>query len=451
MHSVKTEARETSAAETSEAAAYHLPPEMSSTSVRAHLNRIRRRMGFESLAKVALLGVYFYFLSQLDGPGLSANDKRGGLLLILLVLVPGFVFRYRNYAEARRVVTNMWARTQMSFGDMARMFDMRRVLQREARDCGTYTDVLREQIGDSLAESEREVVAAIEQMNRLIERSNQEREHIAQSVVSGKNLTEATRTRVGRNKEVIATLQVQQDAQLAEMRANFDRIRQMSGGVSALTPLIKTITSIAQQTSLLALNAEIEAARAGSAGRGFSVVATEVRKLAVRSTKAAAEISEKINATCRNVDRELKGAQASLQEHEASAAMSHMVGDLDAMQQEFEQNSRLLLEVIADVDSSYGEMVTRLSDALGHIQFQDVMRQRMGHVQQALSDLGDQVLVLAGKSDETKWEGQLDRTFKSMLDAQLGQYRMASQTMTHRAVAGGATRAETSGPAIELF
>jgi methyl-accepting chemotaxis protein len=451
MEPAKTEAREALTANAGRAAAASMPPDQSSGGVRAHLNRIRKRMFLESLTKVVLLSVYFWLLSQLDGPGLSANDKRGGLLLIVLVLVPGFVYRLRNYAEARRVVREMWARTRMSFDDMARMFDMRKVLQREALDCGTFTDVLREQIGDSLAESEREVVGAIEQMNRLIERSSQEKDHIARSVESGKNLTEATRNRVSRNMEVIATLRAQQDTQLEEMRANFSRIRQMSGGVYALTPLIQVITSIAQQTSLLALNAEIEAARAGSAGRGFSVVATEVRKLAVRSTQAAAEISGKINATCRKVEAELKSAQEDLGRHETRAAMNNMVSELDAMQQEFEQNSRLLLEVIADVDSSYSETVARLSDALGHIQFQDVMRQRMGHVQEALKDLRDHVLVLAGKSEDAQWDGRLDRTFKGMLDAQLGQYRMASQTITHHAVAGGAEHADPSGPAIELF
>lgn len=428
-----------------------LTPEEFPSSVDAHLFRIGKRMFFESLTKVFLLGAYFYLLSRLDGPGLSANEIRGGLLLILLVVVPGFVYRFKNYSEARKAVTDMWDRSHMNFGDMAKVLEMSKVLQREARDCGLFTDVLREQIADSLEESEREVVAAIEQMSKLIDRSSREREHIAQSVKSGRNLTEATRGRVCRNKEVISALHAQQDVQLADMRSNFERIRNLSSGVCALTPLIKVITSIAQQTSLLALNAEIEASRAGSAGRGFSVVATEVRKLAVMSTNAAAEIGQKINTTCKSVELELKDAHVALEKHEMGAAMSHLVSDLDAMQQEFEKNSELLLEVIGEVDASYGEMVDRLSDAMGHIQFQDVMRQRMGHVQQSLKDLSNQVLVLAEKPDDARWDGRLDRTFKSMLDAQLGQYRMASQRVTHLAVAGCEKPAIDNGPAIELF
>jgi len=446
--------KETRKARTSEARAAadagffwrEVPP-----SGRSHLNRIRKRMLSESVTKCILLGVYFVLLSRLDGPGMSADDLRGGILLIALVIVPGFIFRFKNYSEARNAISEMWSRTNMSFSDLARAFEMRKVLQREARDCGLYTDVLREHIGDSLAESEREVVAAIEQMSRLIERSNREREQIALSVENGKNLTETTRTRVNRNREIIGALHMQQDLQLDEMRSNFERIRNLANGVSALTPLIKVITSIAQQTNLLALNAEIEAARAGSAGRGFSVVAMEVRKLAVLSTNAASEIADKINGTCKGVEAEFKEAQAALEKHEMGATMSHLVKDLDAMQQEFERNSGLLLEVITEVESSYGEMVSRLSDALGHIQFQDVMRQRLGHVQEALEDLRDHVVVLAGKLDDTKWDGHLDRTFKGMLDAQLGQYRMASQTNTHLAVAGCETPATPSGPAIELF
>jgi methyl-accepting chemotaxis protein len=345
----------------------------------------------------------------------------------------------------------MWAFDQLSFDEVSRELAARKAVEADIKDCKPYIDVMHEQIGDSLAESEREVVVVIEQIDTLNAKTGQQREHIARSVKSAGELTQNTKTRVENNRSVIAAIERRLQTQSEEFKNNFERIHGLAGDVCALTPLIKVITSIAQQTNLLALNAEIEAARAGSAGRGFAVVAFEVRKLAVLSTKAAADIGEKINATCRRVDEEMAQARASLEEHAASSAMSNLSADLGEMQSEFCKNSQLLLEVITEVDANYAESVTRLSEALGHIQFQDVMRQRMEHVQKALVEMRDHLLRLAERPDRPGWDGLFDITFKTLLESHLSSYRMASQTITHLAVSGGSSDSDHSRPAIELF
>jgi len=84
-----------------------------------------------------------------------------------------------------------------------------------------------------------------------------------------------------------------------------DRIKQSSESISNIT---NVISSIALQTNLLALNASIEAAHAGKHGKGFSVVASEVRVLALKNQKSAAETALIIKDEMENVEEGLSAA-----------------------------------------------------------------------------------------------------------------------------------------------
>jgi methyl-accepting chemotaxis protein len=372
-------------------------------------------------------------------------------MLFLLILVPEIIVALINWSGARRGIAELGIVGTLNKAELANVSARRMAMKNELHDSKPYIDVMREQIGDSLSESEREVMQVIEQIGTLNERSNLQRARIAQSIQSGKALTESTHLRAENNKQIVAALEMQLEQQTLELREEFDRVEKMATEVRALTPMIKVITSIAQQTSLLALNAEIEAARAGIAGRGFAVVAFEVRKLSVSSTKAATDIASKINSTCARVDREMAEARASLEEHEQNEAMSHLVTDLTGMQTEFNRNSELLLDVITEVDTNYAENVQRLTEALGHIQFQDVMRQRMEHVQEALTEMREHMQYMSEKEYDFAWEGQFESTFKELLADHRSKYHMASQHITHSNVAGGGGGQDHSRPSIELF
>jgi len=409
------------------------------------LRRVRNRLLGQTATALVCTVLFFLSLSHILGPGFTRYRSQVIGLLLLYIVLPLLIVGCRNWVKARQGIAELGALGRLSRSQLAAVFERRQTMEGEFRDSRTYIDVMHEQIGDSLAESEREVMKVIEQIGRLTTEAAEKRARIRGSVESGKALEDSTRERVESNREVIAALGMQLQEQNAGMRSNFERIEGLADEVRTLTPLIKMITSIAQQTSLLALNAEIEAARAGSAGRGFGVVAMEVRKLSVLSTKAAADIATKINSTCTHVDAEMAGAKTSLEQYESNTGMQNLIVGLSEMQQEFSKNAAVLLNVIGEVDASYAESIERLSEALGHIQFQDVMRQRMEHVQE------DHMLQLNEKVADPGWDGKLDQTFKAILASHLGQYRMASQTNTHLAVSGGISTEDHGRPAVELF
>jgi len=415
------------------------------------LRPIRNRLLAQTAVGLLCTLLFWAAMSYVVGTVLGPYQTRIGELLLLFIAVPLLIVEWCNWIGARRAVDEMWAFGSLEFKEISRLLEARNEAAAEIKEAPPYLDVMHRQIGDSLAESERAVVKVIDEISSLHDRSNLQKARLAQSIQSGKSLTESTQLRVENNKGIIAAIAMQLEQQTEELRSDFAHVQTMAAEVRALTPLVKVITSIAQQTSLLALNAEIEAARAGNAGRGFAVVAFEVRKLAVLSTKSAADIADKIRETCQRVDKELSEAHAALEQHESSNAMSHMVSDLEEMQAEFNRNSELLMAVIAEVDENYGENVKRLSQALGHIQFQDVMRQRLEHVQSALKEMGDHLSEMCERVEHPESVPSAGTTFKSLLADHLNRYRMASQTVTHLDVAGGQTSQDHSRPAIELF
>jgi methyl-accepting chemotaxis protein len=129
-------------------------------------------------------------------------------------------------------------------------------------------------------------------------------------------------------------------------------IASLKNEVNQITSVLNVITSIADQTNLLALNAAIEAARAGEAGRGFSVVADEVRALAIRSQESTVEISKLVEVMNQSAAKSVHSMERATA---AADGGIHLVDLVTVAMDELALNLRQVLELTESVASATEE------------------------------------------------------------------------------------------------
>ena len=165
-----------------------------------------------------------------------------------------------------------------------------------------------------------EAATAVEQMNcTVIE--------VAKNASATADLSTSMRQRAAEGAEVVfqsvqAIGNVQKDALVLK-----DEMTKLAEHAGAISQIMGVISDIADQTNLLALNAAIEAARAGEAGRGFAVVADEVRKLAEKTMSSTSDVGNAIGAIQKSVDSSIRQVDVTAGNVESATTLSQKSGE----------------------------------------------------------------------------------------------------------------------------
>lgn len=261
----------------------------------------------------------------------------------------------------------------------------------------------------SIASSSEELSATSNESMSLVER---QKEQMSIAEVSVRELTEAVAEVAGRANESrslsemveagigenvtrSATAQDQMTLLVSNINDTSKVIGELSDEVVEVNKILKVISDISEQTNLLALNAAIEAARAGDAGRGFSVVADEVRALANKTQNSASEISNLIQ----NMNRVANDAVSIMQKAEYSAGEG--------------------INVIAESSESMTYLKSRLTDMLGLV---DTVASATEEQEAVLRSVNETIVNLSAGNEE------VENGSKQVLDAASHLARLSEET-----------------------
>jgi len=235
-----------------------------------------------------------------------------------------------------------------------------------------------------------ETSAAVEELTRNIDSLGQnidsQNENVGKSSAKVDNMTKASddlKQLTGSNSDKVSSLVNISDESRNLLSKMIERINTITQSSTLLIEANKMISSVASQTNLLAMNAAIEAAHAGEAGRGFSVVADEIRKLAETSSQQSKTIGLNLSEILQSI--ESLGGESQLVQ-QGFSSMKNNIGDLESLNSQLGSFMSTLRQIGEEVSSSLND-TQRISQLV--LTGSDEMRQGNREINKAITSMSE--------------------------------------------------------------
>lgn len=315
---------------------------------------------------------------SLDGQNAILESVQANLVRNIIVAALGLVAAIFLAVIVTRSISKPLGRINKGLSQLSKG-DLSTKLPQEGNDefsalsakVNSLTDSLRELVGNILEQEKRLIditKESVELGNKSLSEVDKQREQVTVTSTNTKHVQEKSRSNLAQINEAMDALrditkqstdigqlvqkssqQVGNQARQAESSAQIiNRLDDNSRNIGSILDVIKTI---AEQTNLLALNAAIEAARAGEQGRGFAVVADEVRTLANRTHDSTEEIEQMIGNLQKDAAQAVKAINAGREQAQEGVEITQQVSQqVESIREIIERLSDINEHIVADTE-----------------------------------------------------------------------------------------------------